>query len=550
MPAKRPSRQGEIMASAGFRSVGRSSPFWLSATLVAAALLSMARTIPAAATGAPAASTYAVSDDARASCANLTHLMLPNTRVLSAQTVSGSFKPPGARRALENLPPFCRVSAVIAPAIRFEVWLPLQSWNGKFEGTGNGGYAGVIVYSELADGVRRHYATADTDMGHESTSPDPGRWALGHHELIVDQGYLAQHLTAERSKAIVRAFYGKRPRLSYFVGCSSGGWQGLTEAERYPHDYDGIVAGAPAMQVIHLHAGTIWTYLAAHRIAPAKFHLVASAVLAECDASDGVKDGLLSDPLACDFSPRELACKGGENPSKCLTPVEVKAFEDIYSGLHDASGKPIYPGWPLGTETALLLTRQPFVAALAASTFKDMVYDDPDWDFHHIDYDQAVRLGDRKLGAILNNSSPDLSAFRRAGGKLILWHGWSDPLISTLHTLEYYEAVAAFFAGGHPANELEAIAHIQNFARLFLLPGVYHCGGGPGPARFDALGALEGWVERGVAPRRIVASHVSHGVVTMTRPLCAYPQVAKYTGHGSTDVAASFVCRIPRSRGR
>jgi Tannase and feruloyl esterase len=304
---------------------------------------------------------------------------------------------------------------VIAPAIRFEVWLPLAGWNGKFEGTGNGGYAGAIVYSELADGVRRHYATADTDMGHKSTFPDPGRWALGHPELIVDQGYLAQHLTAERSKAIVRAFYGKRPRLSYFVGCSSGGWQGLTEAERYPHDYNG----------------------------------------------------------------------------------------------------------------------------------KDMVYDDPAWDFHHIDYDRAVRLGDEKLGAILNNSSPDLSAFRRAGGKLILWHGWSDPFISTLHTLEYYEDVAAFFAGGHPADELDAIAHIQDFARLFLLPGVYHCGGGPGPDRFNALGALEGWVERGVAPRRIVAAHLSHGAVTMTRPLCPYPQVARYSGHGSTNVAANFICRRP-----
>lgn len=541
------------MASAGYRSVGRSSLFLLSTALVAAALLPMARatsTVPAAvvaqaASTHSAASAHAIAASARASCANLEHLALPNTRVLSAETVSGSFDPPGARRALENLPPFCRVSAVIAPAIRFEVWLPLEHWNGKFEGTGNGGYAGVIVYSELADGVRRHYATADTDMGHESTFPDPGSWALGHHELIVDEGYLAQHLTAERSKAIVRAFYGRRPRLSYFVGCSSGGWEGLTEAERYPSEYNGIVAGAPATQVIHLHAGTIWTWLAAHRIAPEKFHLVANAVLAQCDASDGVKDGLITDPLTCHFSPQELACKGGQNPSTCLTPVEVKAFEDIYSGLHDASGRPIYPGWPRGTETALLLTRQPFVAALAASTFKDMVYQNPHWDFHHIDYDQAVRLGDERLGAILNDSSPDLSAFRRAGGKLILWHGWSDPFISTLHTLEYYEEVAAYFAGGHPHNELAAIADIRDFARLFLLPGVYHCGGGPGPDRFDALGALEGWVEHGIAPRRIIASHVSHGVVTMTRPLCPYPQVAKYTGHGSTNVAANFVCRRP-----
>jgi Tannase and feruloyl esterase len=535
------------MASAAYLSAGRSSLILLSAVLVAAATVPAVRAAqPVSATpGASAATAPVAARSARARCASLLHLTLENTRMLSARTVSGSFKPAGARRVLRSLPPFCRVTAVIAPAIRFEVWLPLERWNGKFEGTGNGGYAGAIVYSELADGVRRHYATANTDMGHRSTFPDPGRWALGHHQLIVDQGYLAQHLTAERSKAIVRAFYGRGARLSYFVGCSSGGWQGLTEAERYPDEYNGIVAGAPAMQVIHLHAGTIWTYLAARRIAPAKFRLVAKAVLDECDANDGVKDGLLTDPLTCHFAPTQLACKGGQNPSTCLTPVEVKAFEEIYSGLHDASGRPIYPGWPLGTETALLLTRQPFVAALAASTFKDMVYQDPNWDFHRIDYDRAVRLADERLGGILNNSSPDLKAFRRAGGKLILWHGWSDPFISTLHTLEYYEQVAAFFAGGHPNDELAAIDGIQNFARLFLLPGVYHCGGGPGPDRFDALGALEGWVERGVAPRRIVASHISHGVVTMTRPLCPYPQVAKYTGHGSTKVAADFLCAMP-----
>ena len=543
------------MDNAGYRSVIQSSLFRLAAlcaALVAAAAPPSARAARAVATAA-ASYSQATPDSARMRCAQLMHLTLENTRVLAARTVSGSFTPPagasntppGAPRTFENLAPFCRVSAVIAPAIRFEVWLPLENWNGKFEGTGNGGYAGAIVYAELVDGVRRHYATANTDMGHQSTFPDPGSWALGHRELVIDQGYLAQHLTAERSKAIVRAFYGRRPRRSYFVGCSSGGWQGLTEAERYPHEYDGIVAGAPAMQVIHLHAATIWTNLAANRIAPAKFHLVANAVLAQCDANDGVKDGLITDPLSCHFSPAELACKAGQNASTCLTPVEVKAFEDIYAGLHDASGEPIYPGWPRGTETALLLTRQPFIAALAASTFKDMVFQDPNWDYHHIDYDRAVRLGDARLGTILNNSSPDLSAFRRAGGKLILWHGWSDPLISTLHTLEYYEAVAAYFAGAHPSDQLREIADIQDFARLFLLPGVYHCGNGPGPDQFDALGALEGWVEHDVAPRRIVASHISHGIVTMTRPLCAYPLVAKYVGHGSTSVAENFICGMP-----
>lgn len=245
-------------------------------------------------------------------------------------------------------------------------------------------------------------------MGHTNTAPDPGSWALGHRGLVIDQGYRAEHLTAVKAKSIVRTFYGARPRRSYFVGCSSGGWQGLTEAQRYPHEYDGIVAGAPAMEVIHLHAGTIWTNLAALQITPAKLRMITSAVLAECtaDAGDGVKDGLLTDPRACHFSPSELACRAGQNPDTCLTPVEVSGLQKIYDGLHYSSGQPIYPGWPRGVEYALALTRQPFVAALAASTFKDMVFEDPSWDYHHIDYDRAVRLADEKVGSILNNSSP------------------------------------------------------------------------------------------------------------------------------------------------
>jgi feruloyl esterase len=487
------------------------------------------------------------ANEAHAACAALTRLSFKNAYVQSAETVTGpSFLPPGAQQPLAGLPPFCRVTGVISPAIQFEVWLPLADWNGKFEGTGNGGYAGAIVYRELADGVRRHYATADTDMGHKSTTPDPGSWALGHPDLVIDQGYRAQHETALKAKAIVRAFYRAAPRHSYFLGCSSGGWQGLTEAQRYPREYDGIVAGAPAMEVIHLHAGTLWTNLAALEIAPAKFRLVTNAVLAKCDANDGVKDGLLTDPRTCDFSPAELACRAGQSPDSCLTPIEVTAFQKIYDGLHFSTGQGIYPGWPRGVEYALTLTRTPFVAALASSTFKDMVFDDPSWDYHHIDYDRAVRLADEKVGAILNNSSPNLRAFRRAGGKLILWHGWADPLISPLHTLEYYQKVAAYFAG-QPGPEDAQVAAIEDFARLFLAPGVNHCGGGPGPDQFDALGALENWVERGVAPERIVASHLTHGTVDRTRPLCAYPSTAVYTGHGSTDEAANFACRAPKT---
>jgi feruloyl esterase len=493
-----------------------------------------------------------------ADCARIASLKLKETRIVGAEIVDGAtFTPPAAPAAAPNarpptplgdLPPFCRVRGVIAPAIQFELWLPLSDWNGKFEGTGNGGYAGAIVYTALAAGVRRHYAVSSTDMGHTSTAPDPGSWALGHPELIVDQGYRAQHETALRSKQIVAAFYGAKPRLSYFVGCSSGGWQGMTEAQRYPHEYNGIIAGAPAFEVIHLHAGTLWTYLAAQQIAAEKFRMITDAVLAKCDASDGVKDGLLQNPQACTFAPAELACREGQDPTMCLTAQEVSALGKIYDGLHDSSGAVIYPGWPHGVEYALTMTRQPFVAALASSTFKDMVFEDPGWDYHHIDYGRDVRRADAKLGAILNNFSPNLTEFRHAGGKLILWHGWDDPLISPLHTLEYYRAVAKVFAShGHSASvdDAGAIAAISDFARLFLAPGVNHCGGGPGPDTFDALSALEAWVEHGTAPEQMTASHQTNGAVDRTRPLCAYPRTAAYVGSGSTDEAKNFSCRMP-----
>ena len=480
-----------------------------------------------------------------ADCGRIQSLKLKDTRIVGTEVHdAGTFTPPQGSPAapLEGLPSFCRVRGVIAPAIQFEVWLPISGWNGKFEGTGNGGYAGAIVYTALATGLRRHYAVSSTDMGHLSTTPDPASWALGHPELVIDQGYRAQHETALRSKEIVTAFYAAKPRLSYFVGCSSGGWQGMTEAQRYPREYNGIIAGAPAFEVIHLHAGTLWTYLAAQDIAVEKFRLITDAVLAKCDGADGVKDGLLQNPQACRFAPRELACREGQDSAQCLTALEVTALQKIYDGLHDSSGAVIYPGWPRGVEYALPMTRQPFVAALASSTFKDMVFGDPSWDYHHIDYTRAVREADAKLGAVLNNFSPDLAAFRRAGGKLILWHGWDDPLISPLHTLEYYRAVARYFAKRSPSTEDGAVAAISDFARLFLAPGVNHCGGGPGPDTFDALSALEAWVEHGTAPEQMIASHQTKGAVDRTRPLCAYPRTAVYTGSGSTDDAKNFSC--------
>ncbi len=487
-----------------------------------------------------------------AGCAGLSRLRLPDTRIVGAEVVDGpNFTPPSpasplarALRTQQDLPAFCRVSGVISPAIHFEVWLPLAKWNGKFQGAGNGGYNGSIVYDPLAAGVRRGYATSSTDMGHAATAPDPGSWAMGHPELVVDQGYRAQHETAVKSKQIIRAFYGTDPRRSYFTGCSSGGWQGLTEAQRFPHDYDGIISGAPAIDVVHLHAATLWNYEAMRKVAPGKFRAVTATVLARCDTNDGVEDGLLEDPRSCSFSPGELVCRAGQSTGICLTQEEAAAFQQVYDGVRFSSGEPIYPGWPRGLEYGLAGVPVPALIALGESTFKDLAFQDPSWDYRKIDYDRDVRAADAKVGAILNSTNPDLRAFRKAGGKLILYHGWDDPFISALNTLGYYQKMAAFMTG-KGANETAAVAGVQDFVRLFMMPGVGHCAGGPGPDKMDALTALEKWVEEGVAPARITASHATNGTVDRTRPLCPYPQVAAYQGKGSSDDAGNFVCRAP-----
>jgi feruloyl esterase len=488
-----------------------------------------------------------------ADCNQLASLKLADTTGLTAAVVEASkfTQPappnagPGANAQVAlyaSLPEFCRVTGVIKPAVRFEVWLPMKDWNGRFQGTGNGGYNGAIVYTALAGGLLQHFATANTDMGHVATTPDPGSWALHHPELVVDQGYRAQHETALKAKAIVAAFYRKHPSHSYFVGCSSGGWEALTEAHRYPHDYDGIIAGAPASDVVHLHAGQLWGYMAAQQIDAQKIPMISAAVLAKCDARDGVKDGLISDPVACDFKPAELACKDGQDPKSCLTAMEVKALGEIYAGAHYSSGAAVYPGWPRGMEFALAQARSDGVAALGASTFRDMVFENPQWDFHTINYDHDVKAADDKIGSVMNDGSTDLAEFRKSGGKLILWHGWSDPLITPLHTIGYYGRLAVHFAP-KGTDQDAAISQVSDFARLFLAPGVMHCGRGPGPDTFDSVGALEAWVEHGMAPDSMIAAHKTAGKTDRTRPLCAYPHKAVYDGKGDSNDAASFSCR-------
>jgi feruloyl esterase len=491
------------------------------------------------------------------SCAGLLSVELSDTTIRSAQEVTApTFTPPGSA-ALTNLPAFCRIAAVTRPAVNFEVWLPLAGWNGKFQGVGNGANAGSISYAAMATALRRGYAAASTDTGHATRNARDASWAIGHPELMVDFGDRAVHVTARNAKRIAEAFYRRPPAHSYFESCSTGGRQALMEAQRFPDDYDGIIAGDPAANWTHFQTGGhLWIVLALNKdpesyIPAGKLKRLNDAVNAACDAIDGIVDGVLDDPRRCHFDPQTLACGTDQDSASCLTAKQVKALKDIWGGARNSSGTPIYPAYMPGAEAAGgWATYMTGTGPLAGShwdqsdnVLKYMVFENPTWDFRTFDYDRDAPFADLKLGKTLDAFDPDLTSFERRGGKLILYHGWSDPSISPLNTINYYESVVSFLRNTDSRQAAER--RVQQFMRLFMVPGMLHCGGGPGPNTFDMLTALEEWREKGRAPERVVASHVTGGVTDRTRPLCLYPKVAVYRGRGSTDDAASFVCRNP-----
>jgi feruloyl esterase len=427
-------------------------------------------------------------------------------------------------------------------------WMPASGWNGKFQGVGGGGFAGVISYGAMVAALRRGYATASTDTGHNTPG---GAWAMGHPELIVDYAYRAIHEMTVKSKEIVKTFYGNAPARSYFVGCSTGGRQGLMEAQRFPTDYDGIVAGAPANYFTHLMAGTLSPAAATMKddakLSPAKLSALNKGALAACDASDGVTDSLINNPLACKFDPGTLLCRGesstfapgatadkSDPPDACLTAPQVEAARKIYANATNPRTKEkIFPGMAPGSEITwtAMAGAQPF--PIPVDFYKYFVYSNPEWDWKQFDFDKDIAAGDEKFGKLLNAIDPDLKAFKNHGGKLILYHGWNDQLIQAHNTIDYFTSV----------QKKMGTRETDDFARLFMAPGMLHCAGGVGPNTFDAVTALEQWVEKGTKPAQIVASHMTQGVVDRTRPLCPYPQVATWDGRGSIDEAASFVCK-------
>lgn len=497
-------------------------------------------------------------------CEDLSKLDLPETSITHAESVAaGSFTPPGGK-APANLPAFCRVEGTIKPSsdsnIYFEVWMPSSNWNHKFQGGGNGGFAGSIGYEQLMNAVAHGYATAATDTGHHAGVADAS-WALDHPEKIADFGYRAIHETAVKAKAILHAFYGDGPQHSYFSSCSNGGRQALMEAQRYPEDYDGIVAGAPANYLTHLQANAAWDNLALlgekdSYIPAKKLPAIQAAALAACDTLDGVKDGVIENPARCHFDPAVLECQGAESDS-CLTAPQVAALKKLYAGGRTSHGQ-LFPGYAPGGEAepggwAVWITGpSPGRSAtyiLSTQFFKNMVFDNAAWDYHTFDADRDTKAADDKQSHNLNATDADLSRFSARGGKLILYHGWSDAAIAPQNTIDYYESVVAK-AGARQA---------AGFVRLFMVPGMQHCGGGSGTSSFGQFSlssgdpdrnmdaALERWVEKGVAPERIVAAKRKKdfdpmSAVVRTRPLCAYPLTARYQGTGSTDDAANFVC--------
>lgn len=493
---------------------------------------------------------------APASCASLQALQLPDTRIVSATEVGGpAFSPPGAG-ALNNLPSFCRVVGVTTPAVRFEVWLPLTNWNGKFQGVGNGGTAGVISYGAMATALRRGYATASTDTGHVSKDSADSSWALGRLDLVADFGYRGLHVMTDNGKTLTTAFYETPPRHSYYVGCSKGGQQGLMEAQRFPGDYDGLVAGAPANNSTRSYlAGHLWPALATEKdpgsyIPAANVPLLAAAVTAACDAVDGIKDGVLADPRACTFDPSVLACRAGQDPATCFSNKQITAVKEIWAGARSSAGDRIYPGTAPGAESGAGAWERYVTGAaprsgrhfqLADGFLKYVIFDNPAYDFRTFNYDVDLPAALAKVGRLIDAVDPNLQPLEQRGAKLIVYHGWNDPSIPAQNSVNYYESVWSALAGG--ADRQAALARTQAFFRLFLVPGMQHCSGGPGTDRFDMLTALEHWVEKGVAPDRVIASHTTGDRVDRTRPLCMYPQVATYTGNGSTDEAANFVCR-------
>jgi feruloyl esterase len=471
-------------------------------------------------------------------CDTLTSLTLPAGAVTSAQAVAGGAVVAGVSGSAPRA--FCRVSATLTPSadsqIKIEVWMPAAEWNQKLQAVGNGAFNGSIGYAAMRTALERGYATASTDTGHAGNT---ARFALGHPEKVKDFGWRAAHEMTAAAKLLVAAYYDTAPRYAYWNGCSAGGRQAMMEAQRFPADFDGIIAGSPgldwtgrAIQAVRIE-NLIDADDSARLLEPQR-RLVHAAVFDACDALDGVKDGLIENPERCRFDPGVLQCPG-DAAAGCLTAAQVATARAMYATVTSArTGRRIFglePGSELGW-TDLGWTAS--ARATGLDQFRFIVFANPDWRVTRFTAESDIPRADEADGGTINARDSDLRPFFTRGGKLIQYHGWSDPQISPASSTAYYTDVVRTLGG---------VDRVDASYRLFMAPGMGHCGGGEGPNTFDVVAALEQWVEQRRAPDRILASHATGGVVDRTRPLCPYPQTAAYQGSGSIDDAANFTCR-------
>lgn len=483
------------------------------------------------------------------SCANLRSLTGYEFTVETATDV----------RTAHDVPGYCHVRGQVLPEVQFEVNLP-ASWNRRFTMLGNGGWAGDDMDApnrsrRYAKDLRAGFVVATTNTGH-SAAKEPGASFAENRQELLDFAFRSLHVTAETAKRIAEAYYGSRPVKSYFQGCSTGGRQALILAQRFPEDFDGIIAGAPVLNS----TGTIVQFacnqqaVAAGPIPYEKLSLLADKIYGECDARDGLKDGLIDDPRRCDFSPsRDLPkCPEGTDRANCFTSMQIGALERIYSDIV-SDGRRIFPGWPVSGEIAGPNGHSGWYAwivsengaptaetGFAEQFFRYMASPRPNPRFNLGDFDvnkDPERLGE--IHKILDATDTDLSAFKSHGGKLLMFHGWADQALNARMSVEYYTKVTKTMGSSTP-----------EFFRLFMIPGMFHCGGGVGTSTFDMLTPLVAWVEHGSAPDSIPAARIAEGKTIRTRPLCAYPEVARYKGSGGIDAAENFSCVAPPNSDR
>ena len=457
-------------------------------------------------------------------------------------------------RATANAPEHCRVLVLVAPALHIEVNLP-TAWNGRLYMFGNGGFAGEDFdaagrAATRARGLQYGFATASTDTGH-SAATEPGASFAADPQKLVDFGFRSLHLTAVTAKLMIQAFFGQEPSKSYYDGCSQGGRQGLMLAQRFPADFDGIIAGAPGLDFsgVMLARGYFMQALSAAPIPAAKLKTLSDSIYNQCDAKDGLKDGLIDDPRRCGFQPsRDLPKCAGADASDCFTSGQIAALEKVYGDVQ-SQGKRFFPGWIVGSEVAgsngqsgwmgqtVGAQNNPGVWTRYSETFLQFMAfpeKDPNYSLSRFDVNKDIART-AAISQIMDAKDPDLSAFQKRGGKLLMYFGWADPQLNPMMGVEYYESVTERMG-----------STTSDFFRLFMVPGMFHCREGVGTSVFDAATPLVKWVESGTAPATIPASRVVESKVVRTRPLCAYPQVARYKGAGSIDEAANFSCVRPQ----